>query len=104
MSSDGIAEVGIDARGRLYVTPESQAFPYIYREAMEVHWDAQCGYLHGPPPPRAELASPAWWFRQILAAAKAQGCQLQLGPQTRWRNLSTDTRKQIELGLGGAAA
>ena len=104
MTADAIAEVGIDDRGRLYVAPATHTFPYIYREAMEVHWDAQCGYLHSPPAPRAELASPAWWFRQILAAAEEQGCQLRLGPQTRWHNVSKHTREEIELALGDGDA
>jgi hypothetical protein len=46
MKSDNIAEVSIDATGRLCVTPALVKFPLIYRAAMEVYWDEQGGFLH----------------------------------------------------------
>ncbi|HTN93879.1 MAG TPA: hypothetical protein VMJ33_04795 [Gallionella sp.] len=39
MERDAISEIGMDDEGRLYVAPETKTFPYIYREAMEVHWN-----------------------------------------------------------------
>jgi hypothetical protein len=95
MEHDAIAEVGIDDQQRLYVLPGKQSFPYIYREAMEVHWDQERGYLYAPAPPRSELKPEAWWFQQILAAAHAQGCELRLTASTRWHNVSDVVRQQI---------
>jgi hypothetical protein len=34
MAADLIAEIEIDAEGRLHVTPGSVAFPLVWREAM----------------------------------------------------------------------
>lgn len=94
MDRDAIAEIGIDAQGRLYVSPLTKTFPYIYREAMEVYWDATGRYLHAPPPPRAQRGV-IWWFRQILAAAKEQGCELQIEPETKWKNISHELKEEI---------
>jgi hypothetical protein len=100
MDTDGIAEIGFDTKGRLYVKPCSRAFPYIYREAMEIHWDNDAGYLYAPTPPRAQLAPPAWWFRQILSAAQQQDCILKLSPDTTWKQVEPESRKAIESAAG----
>lgn len=71
MKSDLIEEVRIGADGRLHVKPASARFPQMWREAMEVHWDADAGTLHSPVPREWSYAR---WFQQILAAAKEQGC------------------------------
>jgi hypothetical protein len=84
MSSDSVLEVGIDGKGSLYVKPASAEFPYIYREAMEVHWDANRGVLFGPPPRKWSYVD---WYRQILSAAKTQGHLLQVTDDTRWSNI-----------------
>lgn len=94
MDRDSIAEIGIDSQGRLYVVPLTKAFPYIYREAMEVHWDAIGHYLYAPPPPRTQRG-PVWWFHQILAAAKEQGCELQFGAETKWKNIPRPLMEEI---------
>ena len=39
--SDRIVEIEIDDQRRLCVTPATAAFPLIYREAMDVGWDAE---------------------------------------------------------------
>ncbi len=62
MEREAIAEIGIDDIGRLYVAPQNKKFPYIYREAMEVHWDEDGQYLYAPPAPRAQLATPVGGF------------------------------------------
>jgi len=67
MGRDEIAEIEIDAAGQLHVVPASQAFPYIHREAMEVHWDPERNSLHSPPPRKWSYTR---WFQQILAASK----------------------------------
>ncbi|NQY94744.1 MAG: hypothetical protein HRT43_11300 [Campylobacteraceae bacterium] len=39
LKTDNIIEIGIDKFEHLYIKPEKEKFLYIYREAMEVHWD-----------------------------------------------------------------
>jgi hypothetical protein len=95
MKSDLIEEVRIDADGRLHVKPASARFLYIYREAMEVHWDADAGTLHSPVP---REWSHARWFQQMLAAATEQGCTLRLSEATRWVDVPREVRDEIELG------
>ena len=84
---DAILQVEIDAAGRLLVTPESARFPYIYREAMEVHWDDTGGFLFAPKPREWSYLD---WFRQILDAAKTQGSELRVSKRTRWINVPAD--------------
>lgn len=95
MDRDAIAEIGIDAQGRLYVSPRTKTFPQVYRETMEVHWDRQGRYLYSPPPPRAQLAAPNWWFDQILSAAREQGCELQIAMETTWHNVPGPLKDEI---------
>jgi integron cassette Hfx-like protein len=92
MERDTIAEVEIDADGKLHVVPSSHAFPYIYREAMEVHWD----------PVRRSLFSPAlrdWsysrWLQQILAAAHEQDCELEFWANTKWLNIDSGVKAEL---------
>lgn len=96
MDTDEIAEVGVDDHQRLYVKPSKASFPYIYREAMEVHWDSEGKLLYAPPPPRALLAEPLWWFERIISAAKAQDCCLVVSQNTRWHQVPPALRNQIE--------
>jgi hypothetical protein len=103
MERDGIAEVGIDDQQRLYVLPETRSFPYIYREAMEVHWEPNGKYLYAPAPPRASLKPAAWWFRQILSAAREQSCELQLTEKTRWHRVPDALKREL-VGSGVANA
>ena len=85
MERDSISSVEIDETGRLHVFPWSRVFPYIYREAMEVHWDAERKSLYSPKPREWSYAR---WFQQILAAAKEQGCLLVLQGDTNWHNVT----------------
>ena len=94
MDHDAIAEVGIDAQGRLYVSPLTKKFPHIYREAMEVYWDAANDHLCAPPPPRAQRGA-VWWFQKIVTAAKEQGCELLIGPETKWKNIPHELAEEI---------
>jgi hypothetical protein len=102
MERDAISEIGIDDEGRLYVAPETKAFPYIYREAMEVHWDEAGHYLFAPPPPRAQLAEPIWWFQRILSAAKEQGCELCFSSNTKWHNVPVELQSEVVTFLESA--
>lgn len=95
MERDAISEIGIDDKGRLYVAPETKTFPYIYREAMEVHWNETRRYLFAPPPPRAQLAMPIWWFQRILAAAREQACELYFSSETKWHNVPVELKDEI---------
>jgi len=93
MDRDAIADIGIDEKGRLYVAPQTKTFPFIYREALEVNWDDKGHYLHAPPPPRAQLATPIWWFKQIISAARVQGCELCIEPHTKWHNITPQLKE-----------
>ena len=61
-----IAEVGIDKTGRLYIVSSLHKFPYIYPEAMEVHWDAKDTFLYSPIPCEWTYLD---LFKQIINAA-----------------------------------
>jgi hypothetical protein len=87
-----IAEIAIDEAGRLHVVPLGCAFPLIYREGTEVSWDADRRSLHSPPP---RQWSHLQWFEQIRTAARAQGCELQLGADTRWLNVAPNLQAAI---------
>jgi len=92
MERDTIQELEIDADGRLHVVPAAQAFPYVYREAMEVHWDPARRSLYSPPPREWPYSR---WFQQILAAAREQGCDLRLGASTKWVNIEPGIKAQL---------
>jgi hypothetical protein len=96
---DNIREVEIDAAGRLLITPNAARFPYIYREAMEVHWEESCGYLFSPKPREWSYLD---WFRQILEAARTQGCVLRVADDTRWLNIPVDLIAEMQASGGGA--
>jgi hypothetical protein len=100
MQRDEISEVGIDDRGRLYVRPETTTFPYIWREAMEVHWDVEGGFLYSPVPREWSYAD---WFTQIVSAAREQAWDLHLTPRTQWANVPEDVRVAIMGHRGGPA-
>jgi hypothetical protein len=97
MKKDLIAEVGIDQTGRFYIVPSTVKFPYIYREAMEVHWDAKENFLHSPPTQRA--LSWGWtyfdWFKQITNATEEQRYSLRISKATKWNNVPEPLKKQI---------
>jgi len=93
MGSEGIAEIAIDPAGRLCVSPESSAFPLIYRAAMEVHWDDQGRFLYSPSP--REWSYPQW-FTQIVAAVRGEyGCALVITSHTQWTNIEPGVKEAI---------
>ena len=83
MTKDLIAEISIDREGRLCVRPVSAEFPHIYREAMEVTWDAATRSLR-PPVPREWTYE--HWLKQIFDAGRQQGVELVIDESTRWSN------------------
>lgn len=93
MRIEQIAEIAIDDAGRLCVTPSSASFRYIWREAMEVHWEPQGGFLYSPKPREWTYSD---WFRQIAAAAREQGYPLQLSDSTVWRNIPASLKEEIQ--------
>ncbi len=96
MKKEVIAEIGIDDKGRLFISPATAKFPSIYREAMDVHWDEDSNYLFG-----AELRHYEWswgyieWFKQIIAAAKKQSIELVISEKTKWINVPDNLQKEI---------
>ena len=93
MIRDDIAQVKIDEAGRLCVVPASSSFPYIYREAMEVHWDNEGRFLYSPKPREWSYVR---WFQQILAAAKEQACVLEVTSATEWSAIPGGLRAELE--------
>jgi hypothetical protein len=41
LEDEAIVEVGIDAKGRLYVRPSNTSFDYIYRAGIEIYWNVE---------------------------------------------------------------
>lgn len=95
MQSDLIEAVGIDESGSLWVKPATATFPYIYREAMEVHWDAERACLYSPKPREWPYTA---WFRQIRDAAREQGYDLTLTPATTWNGIDPELRQAFTNG------
>ncbi|HEU4950700.1 MAG TPA: hypothetical protein VFT46_02050 [Holophagaceae bacterium] len=95
MNLEQIAEIGIDSKQRLYVKPQTRSFPFIYREAMEIHWENEGEYLFAPEPPRGDLWPPERWFEQILHAARLQSVELVVTGSTRWINIPDALREKL---------
>jgi DNA-binding transcriptional regulator/RsmH inhibitor MraZ len=89
MNTDSIAEVAIDDDGRLLVSPSSHSYPMIYREAVEVHWDAVGRFLYSPKPREWSYLD---WFKHIIDTAG----DLVLSADTRWKNIPADLRIEAE--------
>ena len=90
MRTDTIEAVGIDEGGSLWVKPAAATFPLIYREAMEVHWDAERLRLYSPKPRDWSYCA---WFTKIKDAAREQGVELQLGPATMWSGIDPELKQ-----------
>jgi len=93
MTTDNISEIGIDELGRLYIVPKVRTFPYIYREAMGVHWDDEKKFLYSPAPKEWTYLD---WFKQIISAVEAQSCELKVVEETAWVNIDSILREEIE--------
>lgn len=87
-----IVEVGIDEEGRLYVIPVFAAFPYIYREAMEIGWCSEKKYLYFPKPREWSYFH---WYTQIISVVKEQSHQLQVCKETTWVNIPEELKEEI---------
>ncbi len=100
MERDSIAELEIDAIGKLHVVPSTHVFPHIYREAMGVHWDATRHSLYSPTPQEWSYSR---WLQQILAAAREQDCELQLAASTKWLNINPSVKAELLQVVGNGA-
>jgi hypothetical protein len=93
MAIDEIVEVQIDESGKLLVRPQN-AYPYIYRAAMEVGWDPDNCSLFSPKPREWSYLR---WFQQIIAAVLDEHrVRLLVTPQTTWTNVPDGLRAEIE--------
>ena len=101
MRTDTIEAVGIDEGGSLWVKPAMATFPYIYREAMAVHWDAGRLRLYGPKPREWSYAA---WFEQIRDAARQQGVELELGQTTSWTGIGPELQQAITSSGSGLSS
>jgi hypothetical protein len=98
MRTDTIEAVGINDQGSLWVKPATATFPFIYREAKEVHWDAQRLYLYSPKPREWTYID---WFEQIRDAAAEQGVKLTIETTTSWSNIEPALREGITAASSG---
>ncbi|KKN24150.1 hypothetical protein LCGC14_0897710 [marine sediment metagenome] len=94
---DLIEEIGIDEDERLYVKPANETFPMVYREAMEVHWNSEQGYLYGAKPRKWGYIE---WYQQIIKVAAEQGCKLVVSANVSWVNVPSELQAQINGGQG----
>jgi len=92
MENDNILEIGINSNEGLYIKPTLLKFPYMYREAMEVHWDEKENYLYGPKPRKWSYLD---WYKQIQAAAKEQSGNLLITKETGWVNIPESLKLEI---------
>jgi len=92
MERDQIIEVGINKNECLYVKPQKLKFPYMYREAVEVNWDADNNYLFSPKPRKWSYPD---WFVHIVSAASLQSCALYLTKETQWVNITEELKSEI---------
>ncbi|OGV57354.1 MAG: hypothetical protein A2283_18400 [Lentisphaerae bacterium RIFOXYA12_FULL_48_11] len=93
MERDYINKIGIDEQGRIYITPATKTFPYIYLEAAEIHWDPDLSRLHSPTPREWTHFD---WFCHIVGIAAEQSCELILSTNTEWSNVPDELRTKIE--------
>lgn len=94
MRDEPVTEVGIDARGRLFVRPAETAFEQIYRAAMGVGWDQEAKALVSPEP--REWGHARWFEQTLAAAADEYGVALTVQPTTRWTGISPDVQREME--------
>ena len=92
MERDEIIEIGIDDKERLYLKPASKAFPYIYREAAEVHWDSKENFLYSPKPREWSYLD---WYKHIIKIVSGLSCELFITDNTHWVNIPVNLKAQI---------
>lgn len=94
MNLEKISEIAIDDSGRLIVKPTKQEFDYIYRSALEIHWDSKKKCLYSPKPREWTYLD---WYKQIMAAVESEyGYELILTAETKWTNAPATLKDKIE--------
>jgi hypothetical protein len=94
MKTDRIAEVGIDQVGSLFLRPNEQSFPFIYRAGKEVGWNAEKQRLFSPKPREWSYVD---WFQHIRAVvADEYRVQLNIDSETVWSGVAEALRVEIE--------
>ena len=92
MRAETIAAVWIDDGGSLWVKPATATFPYIYREAMEVPWDAERLCLSAPS--RASGRTCGGSSRlEMPRASKASSWRS--GQTTSWAGIDPELRQAM---------
>jgi hypothetical protein len=92
MEKDEIKEIGINESEQLYIMPLNQKFPYMYREAIQVHWDNNGSFLYSPKPEKWSYLD---WFKHIIGGARIQSCRLCITENTKWRNIPKKLKTDI---------
>ncbi|GAB5537330.1 MAG: hypothetical protein Rubg2KO_35790 [Rubricoccaceae bacterium] len=92
MTRDIVDRIELDAQGRLHVVPRTETFPFIWREAMEVHWNFERGSLYSPSP---QTWSYGRWLVHILSAARGQGSHLEVTAETEWVHMEPALQAQM---------
>jgi hypothetical protein len=92
MTTDSIAEIGIDEKRQLFARPSTARFPYIYREALDIHWEPKGDYLYATEPSDWNYLE---CFQHIIGAAAVQRYDLHLAPSTAWSNVPAELSAQI---------
>jgi hypothetical protein len=93
MRVDRITEIGIDDRDRLYIKPDKETFPLIYRTATEVHWNNKEMCLYSPMP--REWSYFDWYIHITRVIESECNCKLVLSAETQWTNISDELKQQI---------
>ena len=94
MKSVSIAQIQIGPTGALGVTPESENFSYIWRDATGVRWDNRAKSLFTI----YNDISPIEGFKLILSSAKNEyGVSLSVVDTPIFINVPVEIRAQIEL-------
>jgi hypothetical protein len=97
MTTDAIAEVGIDEHERLFVRPSTATFPLIYREAVEIHWEPTRRYLYSPKPREWSYLQ---WFQHIIDTASI----LYVTSSTIWTNIPDDLSSEMQHWISSRTA
>lgn len=94
MNTDIITEIAIDDSGQLTVRPLKQNYKYIYRSALEVHWDSKQECLYSPKPREWSYLD---WYKQIVSAVMSEyEYKLVITQETKWTNITDTLKQEIE--------
>jgi len=92
MKYENIIEIGINKDDQLYVKPEVSTFPMIYREAVEVSWDADLKILFSPKPREWSYYK---WIAHIIETSTTCDTTLVISQNTLWTNVPVVLKDQI---------